>query len=171
MNITEVQYEERKLILCTDDVIAAKRFCYTFKPGNYEVRAERIKRSRNANAYAWTLMGQIAEKLGIPVEDVYRRCIADIGGRTAVLSIRKVAYDDFRKAFERGHIGRNTMIIGEDAETFDIVITYGSSDYDTKQMSQLIDSIVQECHALDIETKDDEYINGLIADWEASHEK
>ena len=34
-----------------------------------------------------------------------------------------------------------------------MVLYYGSSVYDTKQMSALIDHIVQDCKALGIETK------------------
>ena len=44
---------------------------------------------------------------------------------------------------------------------------YGSSTYDTRQMSQLIDNLVQDCRALDIEVKSDEEISSLLGGWNA----
>jgi hypothetical protein len=43
---------------------------------------------------------------------------------------------------------------------------YGSSVFDTMQMSALIDSIVQDCKAVGIKTLDDMEIDKLIEAWE-----
>ena len=47
-----------------------------------------------------------------------------------------------------------------------IVVYYGSSTYDTKQMSALIDSLVQEAQALGIETLPPAEIARLNSQWE-----
>ena len=44
---------------------------------------------------------------------------------------------------------------------------YGSSNYTTAQMAVFIDQIVQDCHALGIETKEQEDIDSLLDSWEA----
>ena len=38
----------------------ARRFVYSFKPGEYEITKARKKRSLDANAYAWKLINDIA---------------------------------------------------------------------------------------------------------------
>ena len=47
----------------------------------------------------------------------------------------------------------------------------GSSSYDTKEMSVLIDGIVNEAKDLGIETWSREEIDRLIAEWEQYYEK
>lgn len=44
---------------------------------------------------------------------------------------------------------------------------YGSSTYDTRQMSQLIDSLVQDCKALDIETMAPDKLAAMMEAWNA----
>ena len=44
---------------------------------------------------------------------------------------------------------------------------YGSSTYDTKQMSQLIDNLVQDCKALGIETLTPDKLALLTEEWNA----
>lgn len=43
---------------------------------------------------------------------------------------------------------------------------YGSSSYNSKQMSKLIDDLVQDCQAVGIETKPIEEINALLKEIE-----
>lgn len=144
-----------------------RKFLYSFTAGDYEIKKTVKKRSLNANAYAWALMGQIAQKVGVPVAEVYRHCMKDVAGHTTVLTINRNALHAFTKAFRQNHIGRSVDIIGERDGAVDVLITYGSSDYDGRQMSQLIDSIVQECQALGIETLEDVKLRQIIEDWEA----
>lgn len=145
----------------------AMRWLDGFKGGKeYDILPHIEKRSRNANSYAWALITNLASELGLPKEEVYRTAVKDIGGRTEILSMRTNAVQDFRRAFVNGHIGRDVEIIGSDGDHTEVVITYGSSDFDTRQMSQLIDSLVQDCLAVGIETKDPGYIRSLLEEWE-----
>ena len=47
-----------------------------------------------------------------------------------------------------------------------VITYYGSSVYNTAEMSKLIELIVQECKQLDIETKSDVEINSLLKEWD-----
>nr|DAJ17326.1 MAG TPA: NinB protein [Siphoviridae sp. cthRu26] len=58
------------------------------------------KRSLSANAYAWTLMNQLAAKINRPVLDIYRDLIRDIGGSSALVTIRSDAAKEFKKGWE-----------------------------------------------------------------------
>jgi hypothetical protein len=42
---------------------------------------------------------------------------------------------------------------------------YGSSTYSTTQMAQLIDILLQDCRALDIQVKSDEEIASIMGAW------
>lgn len=166
MRIKDAEFVLGKLEL-TVSAPEAMRWLYKFQPDkDYDIVPHVDKRSNNANAYAWVLLGKIAQKLNIPVEQAYRHAIEEIGGATEVVSVRNVAAEAFKKAFIKGHIGRNVELIGEHDGIADLLVSYGSSDYNTKQMSQLIDSIVQDCQALGIETKDQGYIDSLLGAWE-----
>lgn len=48
---------------------------------------------------------------------------------------------------------------------------YGSSTYDTKEMSRLIDSVIQDCAALQIETIPPSELDMLLKEWGKSSAK
>ena len=128
----------------------------------------RKKRSLNANAYAWKLMTEIAEKQGITKEDVYRNHIRDIGVCRQV-EIDEKAVDTLVHSWSLHGIGwvAEKLDYGEH-EGFALVnLYYGSSTYNTKQMSRLIDNIVQDCEALGIQTKTPEEIANMLSLWKA----
>ena len=73
----------------------------------------------------------------------------------------------FRRLWVSGHLGR--MIETKAAKTpgiVNVLAYYGSSDFDTKQMSRLIDHAVQDCTALGIETRTQEEVESLLAQWD-----
>jgi hypothetical protein len=46
-----------------------------------------------------------------------------------------------------------------------VILYYGSSTYDTAQMSRLINNIIEECRQLGIETKSEEEVQSLLRQW------
>lgn len=56
----------------------ARRFCYSFKPGEYDIKKTRKKRSLDANAYAWKLINDISLATRVSPEEVYRNALLDI---------------------------------------------------------------------------------------------
>ena len=157
MQVTKAEFSDGKLVLTVAPAEAMK-WIYSFKEGNYDIVKHVEKRSRSANSYAWLLIGQLAAKMNIPPINVYRHAVENIGGKTDVITCRSNAVNDFKKAFIRDHLGRDVELLSDDGYTAELIITYGSSDYDNKQMSQLIDSLVQDCLNIGIETRDEGYI-------------
>jgi len=49
------------------------------KDKKFEIKEHKEKRSLNANAYAWVLIGKIAEVVGNTKEEVYREYIKNKG--------------------------------------------------------------------------------------------
>lgn len=135
----------------------AQKFCDDMKPGRVydaELKEHREKRSLDANAYAWVLLGKLAAKLNIPKEEVYRQIIRDVGDNYEILPIRDEAVDKWISAWEEKGIGWCCDVLGKSklGGYTNVIAYYGSSTYDSKQMSNFISLIVQECEEQDIET-------------------
>ena len=158
-----LQEREIKMVGTIEQVIQ-----YLFKQDKtkkYEVKEVKKKRSLDSNAYAWVLLGKLQEKLNIPKEDIYRSIIQEIGSYE-VIPVKNEAVERFRQAWSKNGLGWITEITKSKLEGFTNVIAYyGSSSYNTAEMSRLIDLIVQECKQLDIETKSKSEIDSLLRSW------
>jgi hypothetical protein len=110
------------------------------------------KRSCEANRYMWTLCEKIAENQGVTKEEVYRKNVREVGVFTT-LTLAATAYDKFSDEWKRRGIGWFIDLIGTNGPYVDIFAYYGSSTYDTKQMSRLIKSIIEDAQALGIPTE------------------
>ena len=132
-----------------------------------EVKEHRKKRSLDANAYAWVLINKIADALRITPIEIYRQAIQYISGNSEIIPIKQEAVEQFKQAWSHNGIGWITRDMGKSKIPgyMNLMVYYGSSVYDTKQMSELIDHLVQECRALDIEIKSDEEIKSLMEAW------
>ncbi len=119
-----------------------------------EIKLHRNKRSLDANAYAWVLMSKLADVLQKKKEDIYRELITGIGDNFEIVAVQTEAADKFIEGWKHNGIGWVCEKTGSSAMDGyeNIIAYYGSSTYNTKQMSRLIDLIVQECHIQGIET-------------------
>jgi hypothetical protein len=124
------------------------------------------KRSLDANAYAWVMISKLAEKLKIPKTDVYRQAIKEIGGNSDTVCIQDKAVSSLRDGWERNGIGWMTETIPSKLDgCTNVVLYYGSSTYDSFQMSRLVNFILDECRIQGIETKSQEEIDSLLRQW------
>ena len=166
MKIESVCYVDGELRLKTADP-SARKFVYQFKEGDYDIVKAKKKRSLDANGMAWALIHQIASDVGIPPDDVYRDAVRNIGGASDVICIKKKAKDAFVRAFVDGHLGRQVEEMPSKLPgCVTLVCIYGSSDYDTKQMSKFIDNLLQDCSTLGIPTPEEQRINSLLEEWD-----
>lgn len=135
------------------------------------VELKRERRSLNANAYMWVMCHELAKKLSserkkYSAEDVYRRAVAESG----LCIIQPVRDSDFEKmavAWSNHGIGWFIEKIGKSlfAGYSDVAFYHGSSVYDGEEMSRLIDGLVQDCHALGIDTRPQGEIDELVKEW------
>lgn len=122
----------------------------------YEVVIDKAKkrRSNDANAYYWQLIGQLSEKVGVSPREIYRTHIKDVGDNFEVVPIREDAVEAWINAWESRGLGWCSECIGESKmrNYMNVICYFGSSTYDTKQMSRLIDLCVTDCKEQGIET-------------------
>ena len=133
----------------------ARRFVYEKKNRGYVavLKEYRKKRSLDANAYCWVLIDKIASALGQTKETVYREAIRSIGGNSETVCVKEEAANAIRQSWERNGMGWITDSVPSKLPgCVNVVLYFGSSTYNTKQMSDLINAVVQDAQALGIET-------------------
>lgn len=167
MKIENARMQGETLTL-TVPVWEARRFMQGFKPGEYEIRPAKKRRSLDANAYAWKLINDIALAVRETPETVYREALKNVPNICEVVCIEDRAADSMIRLWTRDHIGRR--VEREQSAKNDgcsiLWLYYGSSDFDTRQMTMLIDGLIQDARALGIETRPEEEIRSLLEEWE-----
>ena len=134
----------------------------------YELSVEKVKKKRSldANAYFWILCDKLAESAHVPKTDIYRSYIKNIGGNNEVVCVVNKASDKIIKGWEHNGIGWQTDTLESKIDgCTNVILYYGSSTYDSKQMARLIDFIVQDCKAVGIETATPEELARLTQEW------
>ena len=158
-----LQYNESRqpeiILTCKNNVLEAeytklRQAVDNGKEIDAEIKQYRKIRSLDANSYAWVLMTKIGEAMQppIPKEEVYIEMLKRYGQREQqLLSVVADAVDMIYRATKN-----HCCEVGESELKGKIfkhmAILKGSSGYNTKEMSVLIDGVVSECKELDIET-------------------
>lgn len=129
----------------------------------YDVKIDkhREKRSLNANAYLWKLVTEIGNILNKSKEEVYLQMLIDYGQSEMVSILSEIDVKGYFKYYKLA----GTSILN-DKEFNHYKIYKGSSEYDTKEMSILLNGVVQEAKNLGIKTKDDIELERLVEKWE-----
>ena len=140
--------------------------CADDKQYRLEIKEHKVKRSLDSNSYFWVLCGKLAEKTGIGRTEIYRSYIREIGGNSDLLCIQDAAVEHFCKMWEVGHIGRFTDLLPSKLNgCTNVMVYYGSSDYDQPTMGRLIDMVVQDCKEQGIETLTPAELAAMKAAW------
>ncbi len=166
MRIEGARRQGDELCLTTKDP-EAWRWLYGFKAGEYEISPKRKKRSLDANAYAWVLLDRIAEAVRLPVVEVYRKELMDIGGASEVVCVQERAVDRLNALWTQKGLGWVTEPFPSKVPgCVNVRLHYGSSAFDTKQMSTFIDHLIDEAQTLGIETRPEEEVRSMLEAWE-----
>jgi len=120
-----------------------------------EVNKYRNKRSLSANGYFWVLIGQIARAIGSDKETVYLWMIRDSANYVSLRVIPE-AIPTLQKNF------RYVEQVGSDDGMVDVLCYYGTSTYNTKEMSHIIDLARQEAIKLGCDVWSKEEIERLF---------
>jgi hypothetical protein len=152
----------------SDQLLHAKLLADELREGeiSLECKKWRNRRSLDANAYMWTLVDKIAQKTRQKPVDVYRHAIKEIPGNSTLVCVQDKAKDVLQQQWQAKGLGWQTEELPSKIEgCTNVLLYYGSSVYNTTQMSMLIDSIVDEAKALGIETLTPYELEGMKAQW------
>ena len=125
-----------------------------------KINKHREKRSLNANAYLWELCTQIGNILRKSKEEVYLDMLVDYGQSIMVSVLSDIKLNGFYKYYKEAG---KSILNGKEFTHYKIY--KGSSEYNTKEMSILLDGIVQEARQLGIRTKENEELEKMIDKW------
>lgn len=131
----------------------------------YDVKIDkhREKRSLNCNAYLWKLVTEIGNVLNKSKEEVYLQMLIDYGQSEMVSILSEI---DVKGYFKYYKLAGTSILNGKEFNHYKIY--KGSSEYDTKEMSILLEGVVQEAKNLGIKTKDDIELERMIDKWTSS---
>lgn len=128
---------------------------------NEEIEVKRKKRSKDSNSYFWKLLQELCFEMNLDVIQEYRKRVKELGiFQTFELDTKNTPTFEFLWS-SRG-IGWFTEKVDEIGDKTTLNAYYGSSSYNSKQMSRLIDNLVQDCKAVGIQTLDEIEIEELI---------
>ena len=122
----------------------------------FKIEEYKKKRSLSQNAYAWQLIGKIADIMRLSKEEIYLKMLKSYGQSEIISILSEIRPNGYFKYYEKIGTG-----IVNNKEFTHYKIFKGSSEYNTKEMTIFIDGIIQECKQLDIETLTPEQINSM----------
>ena len=126
-----------------------------------KINKHREKRSLNANAYLWKLVTEIGNILNKSKEEVYLQMLIDYGQSEMISILSEINVKGYFKYYK---LAGTSILNGKEFNHYKIY--KGSSEYNTKEMSILLEGAVQEAKNLGIETKEDYEIEKLIEEWD-----
>lgn len=113
----------------------------------FEIKEYKSKRTLSQNAYAWKLIVELGNKLGMSKEDLYKQMLEDYGQSIIVSLLDEINPEHYFKYYKQ--IGKGKT----NGKGFNHYRVYkGSSEFNTLEMKYFIDGIIQECENVGIPT-------------------
>ena len=152
-----------------DQILVKLKFTELDKTKKYDMNLTEHKnrRSLNANSYAWKMINELSENMGISSIILYKNYVYDLSIFKEI-TINDEAVDTFIKSWAMNGIAWICDKVDKaEIEGYSILHAYyGSSVYNTKQMARLIKLIEQDAKSVGIETLEERKLNQLLEDWE-----
>ena len=127
---------------------------------NIKIKIHSKKRNKNANAYTCELITKIANELRLSKEEVYLNMLKNYGQSELVSVLANIDVTGYFKYYE---IADKSLL--NNKEFIHYKIFKGSSEYDTREMSILIDGIIHEAEQLGIATISDKELEKMKGSW------
>lgn len=146
-------------------LINIRRRIELLKNGEYEITVKRKskKRTIDANNYFWCLLDSLAAATGIRKEEIYRNYIKDIGENNQTVCVKNEAVKRLCEGWQHNGLGWVTDTFESKIKgCTNVILYFGSSTYDTRQMSRLINLAVEDARTFGIETLAPHEIEKLI---------
>lgn len=128
----------------------------------------REKRSLDADALLWHCIGEISKALNPPRDkwEIYLESLRKYGKFSYVLMDEK-AVETFKRLW------RETEVVGEvdvnGRKAIQLLCYYGSSTYDTKEFSVLLDGVIEDMKDLGLQPPIPRELRAALESWEKQH--
>ena len=151
-----------------------------FKVGNeYDLSEYKAKRSLKANALLWHYADELAKVLKTTKEHIYKIAIYNVG-RYEILetkdkidksgNIEKTKEEVAEEFCKRWCMNGLGWFAYQDHVRPEIIyMYYGSSVYNTAEMSRIIEFLQDECRRQGIEIRPKEEVESMLKEWKKEH--
>jgi hypothetical protein len=134
------------------------------------IRAVRFreKRSLDANALLWVCLGKMADALRADKWDLYLQMLKRYGKYTHICvkpHVVEAVKAQWRECEEIGEVNINGQ------KAVQMLCYFGSSTYDTKEFSRLLEGVISEMQEMGLETPASAEMQRALEQWEKMYEK
>lgn len=133
---------------------------------NLEIKQHRNHRSKDANALLWECIGRLAVALRADKWDIYLLMLKRYGQYTYIV-VPPNAVEMVARQWRECEVIGDININGRDG--VQMLCYYGSSTYDTKQFSVLLDGVISEMKEIGLTAPTSEDMRRSIEEWEKMH--
>lgn len=130
------------------------------KNKKFEIKEYHKKRSLNANAYAWALIGKIADVLRSSKNEIYLEMLKKYGQSEIVSVLSDINVTGYFKYFEEI---ATVKLQGKDFTHYKVF--KGTSEYNTAEMAVFIDGVISEAEELGIDTLPPDEVKKIKSLW------
>ena len=130
------------------------------KNKKFEVKEYHKKRSLNANAYAWALIGKIADVLRNSKDEIYLEMLKKYGQSEIVSVLSDINVTGYFKYFEEI---ATVKLQGKNFTHYKVF--KGTSEYNTAEMAVFIDGVISEADELGIDTLHPDEVKKIKSLW------
>jgi len=117
------------------------------------------RRSLDANALLWAVLGELAAALHTDKWELYLLMLKRYGKYTYV-TLKPEAVEDFKQMY------RECEIVGEADDRVCLICYIGSSTYSKDEFSRLLDGVISEAKEVGLKLKASTEIEELYAQWQ-----
>lgn len=123
----------------------------------------RNKRSLDANGLLWVCLGQIADVLHTDKWNVYLQMLKRYGKYTYIC-VKPNVVDAVKAQWRECEVIGETTINGKEA--VQMLCYFGSSTYNTKEFSVLLDGVISEMREMGLQTPASQEMQRALEKWE-----
>lgn len=123
----------------------------------------REKRSLDANALLWLCLGRVAEALRADKWDIYLQMLKRYGQYTYIC-VKPRMVEAVKAQWRECEVVGNVNINGQEA--VQMLCYFGSSTYNAKEFSVLLDGVISEMKEMGVETPTSEDMRRALEQWE-----
>ena len=128
-----------------------------------KITKHRKKRSLDANGLLWHCLGQIAASLQADKWDIYLQMLKRYGKYTYIC-VKPNMVDSVRSQWRESEVIGEVNING--SEAVQMLCYFGSSTYNTKEFSVLLDGVISEMQEMGLEVPLSQDMRRALYEWE-----
>ena len=134
----------------------------------FDLSEHKQKRSLNANALLWHCLGEIANALNTDKWEVYLQMLKRYGKYTYIC-VKPNVVDSVKKQWRECEVLGDIEINGQKA--IQMLCYFGSSTYDSKEFSILLNGVISEMEEMGLATPESEEIERIMEQWAKNYGK